>query len=121
MEIPGMELGPSLDNPGGTSIVVAENGPIKAYDLDQFIQPQEQVCLIKSDAQGCDLKALQGLRQTIERCRPAILFEFEERLALYQGQTWADYLEFLYKIDYHWVEQIGVGYPNNFVAVPRRD
>jgi FkbM family methyltransferase len=52
------------------------------------------ISLIKVDAQGCDLRALRGLRQTIRRDRPLILFEFEEAASSWQGDDWDDYLRF---------------------------
>jgi FkbM family methyltransferase len=114
-----------IDNPGGvalqraTAVESKEVECIQAVVLDKWLDPDERVCLVKSDAQGCDLRALQGMRQTIERCRPAILFEFEEGLAKIQGDRWGDYQAFFEELDYGLEEQDKIGYARNYVAVPR--
>lgn len=119
MEIPQYEIEPGRLNPGGTAIVPCEFGPIQGYALDRLVEPGSKVCLIKSDAQGSDLHALMGLAETIKRDRPPILFEFEDRLAKLHGHTWGDHLKFFSDLDYTLEEQAHLGYPNNFVALPK--
>ena len=122
--IAGVKAG-EIDNPGGIALVKATLAEqqtqecIQGFALDKWVDEGEQVGLIKSDAQGSDLQALKGLRKTIERCKPAILFEFEEHLAMMHGDGWEGHMRFLVDIGYGWEEQDKVGYARNYVAVPR--
>lgn len=68
--------------------------------LDPLISPNAQVSLIKVDVQGCDLRALRGLRFTIERCRPLIIFEYEYSASMWNGTSWEDYLDFFEQLNY---------------------
>lgn len=114
-----------IDNPGGvalhraTTLEAQQVECIQGVVLDKWIEEGEKVCLIKSDAQGCDLRALKGLSKTIARDRPAILFEFEERLAELHGDSWATYEAFFRAMDYELEEQGACGYVNNFIGLPR--
>ena len=76
-----------------------------------------RVSLIKVDAQGCDLRALRGLRQTIRRDRPLIVFEFEEAAASWHGDDWDDYEQFFAREGYG-VERVREDLWD-FVARPR--
>lgn len=73
---------------------------VAAVCLDDYLPPVAPIALIKCDAQGADLQALQGLARTIRRARPLILFEWEATLAQDQGSTWEDYLRFFHNLDY---------------------
>lgn len=68
--------------------------------LDDYLQASPPVTLIKCDAQGADLRALVGLRATIARDRPLIVFEWEEGMAGWQGDTWPDYVDFFAELNY---------------------
>ncbi len=81
------------------------------------------VSLIKVDAQGCDLRALMGLLETIKRWHPPILFEWEEHLAKLHGDTWSDVLEWFQLLErggakYNLQSQVTRGYENCWVAIP---
>ena len=52
---------------------VSGTGNISAITIDSL--NMENVDFIKLDVEGCEYKALVGARETILRCRPAILFE----------------------------------------------
>jgi hypothetical protein len=61
-------------NSGGLSLIPGK-GRWHAFPLDHF---NIQKCnLIKVDTQGSDLRVLKGGAQTIDRCRPKVIFEFE--------------------------------------------
>lgn len=107
-------------NIGGTSLYPGpfEECTIPAGPLDawSFLFGQH-VSLIKCDAQGCDLRALQGLEKTILKDRPAIVFEWDELLAAAHSNTLLDVSQFMYRMGYHY-------YPwpthrDNFLALPR--
>lgn len=118
--VAGLGLG-EIRNIGGISLVQDNvRGTILGVQLDLMIPASARpVGLIKTDAQGCDLQALRGAEQIIREDRPAILFEFEEGLAKMHGDSWRDYLMFFRAFSYDVAEQDKIGYPRNFVAVPR--
>lgn len=95
--------------PGMTEIV-AQGGPI-----DALVPAGAEVALIKVDVQGCDLRALRGLRQTIRRCRPTICFEYEGGPSLWHGDELVDYLRWFESEGYDCQELPG----SNYVAEPR--
>lgn len=72
-----------------------------------------QVDFIKLDVEGAELHALRGAVQTIERCKPAILFEWAAKTAGRYGTKLEDIEDFLrghgyahaqsYKENYLWL------------------
>lgn len=80
-----------------------------AAPLDLYLPVDAPVTVIKCDAQGADLRALKGLRQTILRCRPLIVFEWEEGMASWHGDVWQNYLDFFAGLSYT-VERITPDY-----------
>jgi FkbM family methyltransferase len=56
--------------------------------------------LLKVDTQGSDLHVLKGAGETIARCRPTIVTEFERELARAHQDTYDDYLAFFADINY---------------------
>lgn len=90
---------------------------VPAAALDQYLPPDITLALIKCDAQGADLRALRGLEQTIRRCCPLILFEWEEGMASWQGDSWQNYLDFFEELSYT-VERITDRFWD-YVARPR--
>jgi FkbM family methyltransferase len=78
---------------------------VPAFQVDDILMrmiPWPRVTLIKVDCQGADLPALIGLKHTIARDRPLIVFEYEGGAAQWQGpgNTWQDYLDFFEARDY---------------------
>ena len=76
----------------------------------------ENVSLIKLDIQGSELEALKGLRETIDRCKPAILMEYETLFNEDFSVTWVDYEKFIEDIGYEIINWIT---PENFVMVSK--
>jgi FkbM family methyltransferase len=76
----------------------------------------EQVDFMKIDIQGADLRALKGARKTIERCKPAIVFEFELAFAgsLFKEDL-QDYLNFVDEIGYKIINEK----EHNYLIVPK--
>lgn len=105
------------NNPGGFSMRETKWPEYTSVKIDDLIYKHEVVSFIKVDAQGQDLNALLGLRETIDRDKPAIVFEYEEGLAKLVGQTWFDYMSFLDDINYS-AESVK-GWENNFICLPR--
>jgi len=73
---------------------------VQAAPVDIFVPPWMTVTCIKVDVQGCDLRALVGLTQTIRRCRPLIIFEYEGGASQWHGDTWEKYLQFFASHNY---------------------
>ena len=60
----------------------------------------KQVRFVKIDIQGSDLKALQGMKDTIHRCSPFIIMEYESIFDKDFSSSWEDYLSFFEDIGY---------------------
>ena len=90
----------ALPNAGALTFEVSERSPqaVKAYPLDSM--NLEKVKFIKIDTQGSDLKVLLGARETIRRCRPVVVFEYETQLSEAHQSSKADYETFFEEMGY---------------------
>ena len=104
-------------NAPSVPLVPQERGAIPGVPLDVLIPPERRVAFVKIDAQGCDLQVLRGLSATIARCRPLIVFEWEEAYALWHGDRWADVERWAAEAGYR-VERITPDFWD-YVARPR--
>jgi FkbM family methyltransferase len=117
-----MALAAPIDpgNVGGTALVpnpIAVDG-ILGERLDVVLAYLwSNVSLIKIDAQGCDGAAIVGLRDTIKKYHPAIVFEWEADLAAQHRYTLDDIIERLGLLQYEVHEW--PTHPNNYLAVWR--
>jgi FkbM family methyltransferase len=66
----------------------------------------QKVDLMKIDVQGSDLRAMKGAVDTINRCKPIVIFEFEPMLTEKFGVTEHDYVQFMYSINYRQTHNI---------------
>lgn len=73
---------------------------VPAVRVDSLIPRTERVSCIKIDVQGCDLRALHGLRQVIARDSPVVVFEYEQGASQWHGDTWDDYVDFFSTLEY---------------------
>jgi len=89
---------------------------VQAVPIDTVVGHAMHVTFIKIDVQGCDLRALKGLSQTIARCRPTIVFEYESISHDWHGDAFDDYLAFFQDFNYR-VDQIDPAF-QDFLAVP---
>lgn len=106
-------------NLGGTALSIDPTGAIQADRLDNWRHCfGARVSLIKVDAQGCDGKALLGLTDTIQRDRPAIVFEWEAGLAQRHGLDLTDVLSWL-QGTLHYNVNPWPCYANNYLATSR--
>ena len=89
-----------LPNAGALTFEVSEHGPgaVQAYPLDAM--NLEKVKFIKIDTQGSDLKVLLGAKETIRRCRPVIVFEYEHQLSEAHQSPRAEYENFFEEMGY---------------------
>lgn len=115
-----------IGNLGGVALVPepGQGQVFCGHPLDDIVRDWTQpVCLIKVDAQGCDLRALMGLHETIKKWHPPILFEWEAHLAKLHGDTWEGVLALFanfarHDVRYTLQSQAPRGYDNCWVAVP---
>jgi FkbM family methyltransferase len=71
-----------IENAGALTFELADKSSvdsIRALTIDSW--NLDDVGLIKIDTQGNDLSVLKGARETISRCRPIIVFEYEKELS----------------------------------------
>lgn len=58
------------------------------------------LAFMKVDTQGSDLRVLLGARQTISRCRPTIVLEYERELSKNHAWNWDDLVRFFDVMNY---------------------
>ncbi len=83
---------------------------VPAFPVDPLVQSYQHdgwppVTCIKVDCQGCDLRAIVGLQETITRDRPIVVFEFEGAPSRWHGDTLKDY-EAFFAAHHYSVERI---------------
>lgn len=95
------ESGGAALSPDGTLVETGNSRSVSAAPLDEYrFLFGERVSLIKVDAQGADAAALHGLGGTIRQHHPAIVFEWEERLAPVHGYTLNQTIRWLNELGY---------------------
>jgi FkbM family methyltransferase len=89
-----------LQNAAGLTFETSERGPgtVPACSLDSM--NLEKVKFIKIDTQGSDLKVLLGAKETIRRCRPVIVFEYEVKLSEVHDSPREEYENFFREVGY---------------------
>jgi FkbM family methyltransferase len=94
-------------------------GDVQAVPLDDIAL--ENVRLIKVDTQGADLRVLQGAADTIRRCRPIVLFEWERDLGQQHGTTLDDFFRFFVELNYEvtMLHDTTPGRQADYIAKPR--
>jgi FkbM family methyltransferase len=129
----------SADNMGRSSLQL--NSDIKEHDEitvptisidDIFANSSDPILLIKIDTQGTELEVLQSAEKTIEKFRPTILFELEDRYFLDSERDSAKKMlkEFFEGLDYSllnntigldYYPQVDItkNYHGDILAVPR--
>ena len=129
----------SAENMGRSSLKL--NSDIKDHDEitvptisidDTFADSSDPVLLIKIDTQGTELEVLQSAEKTIEKFRPTILFELEDRYILDSERDLAkktlkkffevlDYslLNNTNGLDYYPLLDITKNYHGDILAIPR--
>ncbi|MEI8195442.1 MAG: FkbM family methyltransferase [Phycisphaerae bacterium] len=58
-----------------------ESIPVTVETLDRVVDPARLVRLIKIDVEGAEYHVVGGALATLRRCRPFVVFEFEQRTA----------------------------------------
>lgn len=68
----------NTENPGGSRVVGQSGGqtwPVQAVRLDDVLDPEMPIDVIKIDIEGMDHAAVESLERTIQRWRPTVLVE----------------------------------------------
>ena len=91
---------PQVSNAASITFELADTdaGSVQSYPLDSL--RLDHVRFIKIDTQGSDLRVLWGAKETIERCKPVVVFEYEVRLSAAHGSQKSDYEKFFADIGY---------------------
>ena len=80
-----------------------------------------RVALIKVDTQGADLRVLHGAQDTIRRCQPVVLFEWERDLSAQHGATLETFHSFFADLNYDVtvLQETSYELQADYIAVPR--
>jgi len=87
-----------------------ENGVVcKSFTIDSLNLPRVDV--VKIDAQGSDLRIMRGMKNTIARCKPIIVFEYEAvfSTSIFNEQR-SDYINFIEEIGYEQIKLFSENY-----------
>jgi FkbM family methyltransferase len=126
-EIPVPFIGTTIDydrigNAAALAFQVSDEnaqGAIRSFSIDGF--SLDNVGLIKCDAQGSDYYVLKGAAKTIARCRPVIVFEYEEELSRLHDKKLADFEDYFEVLGYD-VKLLAAqceGKQSDYIATPR--
>lgn len=91
-----------------------DKNSILSMTIDSLHIPD--VSMIKIDTQGSDLRVMMGAMNTIERCRPCIVFEYADSMAQPRGDDLEKYYDFLKELPDYYVEKIT---PLDYVCEPK--
>lgn len=116
--IPGRSDDPLLAGSGGSSImpfeVNSDNYEIHAVNkttLDKYVDIENigRVDIIKVDVEGAELNVLKGGNGLLDRFRPHVLMELDQRYLERAGRTPDDVVDFWHRRDYtlHRIENDG--------------
>lgn len=83
-----------MDDQGGTTVEVI-TGDSKVQELGLT-----QLDLIKIDIEGYEMKAIQGLAESIARFKPRLLVEYDQTYWEKCGSSWTEFKSFLEKNNY---------------------
>lgn len=74
----GMAIHNPKNNLGWTKLVASDDGDVEVRRGDDMLAG-ENVDLIKVDVEGMEIDAMQGLRETLGRCRPVLFVEVDHK------------------------------------------
>jgi FkbM family methyltransferase len=108
-------------NQGAFSLSNKETGTekqrvtVKVADEMPEIQMLDKVALIKIDVEGFEFQVLRGLKQTLQKHQPRIIFEYDSNYWKDTGQSIADCYEFLLSLNYtiYQISMVGCEIINN--------
>ena len=100
------KINPGTWNQGAFSIAGKDDGTdmqkvdIKVGDDLLEIQSLTRLDLIKIDVEGFEFQVMKGLKATLEKFRPRIIFEYDVKYWPANGQSISECFDFLRKLDY---------------------
>jgi FkbM family methyltransferase len=102
-----------------TELAYVETVPAKPLDAIVEEEGLQRVDFIKIDVEGAEYKVLQGARRTLERFRPILLLELQDRALRMQGSTARRVWGFLVGMGYHILRfDPSTGLPKPWVSCP---
>lgn len=82
--------------PDGTTVAANAAEAVESRTVDDLVDElADRVDAIKCDVEGAELAVLRGATRTLERFRPTVLIEVDDRWARRYGNTGADVFAFL--------------------------
>jgi len=94
------EEDPPHENLGAACVVPVPGGIIRVVPLDSFELPR--VNFMKLDVEGMEFEALKGAINTIFRCRPIIMAEFNFPMLKQRRIAPDDIIGFMSNLGYNW-------------------
>src|SRR5262245_22793065 len=93
------------DHQGGITAVLAgspwQTTPVQAVRLDDVLDPDVPVAVVKIDVEGMDHAVVQGLSRTLQRWQPTVLVEFNPGWIDEWGEQPAEVLRSYRDLGYH--------------------
>jgi FkbM family methyltransferase len=104
-DVPGetfMSGSPDTFNQGTGRMDSEGQTPVRVTTGDKLLADKgiQQLDLIKIDIEGYEMKAIQGLNQSIARYKPRILVEYDQTYWEKCGSSWNDFKSMMEKYDY---------------------
>lgn len=101
--------------PGGGRGANAVQTPMDTFDHFTHARGLGRVDFVKVDIEGYEHKFLLGARETLARCRPVLIMEWEDSHLRRAGSSAADMASFLKALDYSVYDAAG---SSDIIAVP---
>jgi FkbM family methyltransferase len=101
-------------NPGSAFFVAgdgtapdADTDAAEVRSLDEELRDVDRIDFVKIDVEGLELQVLRGARTLLQRHRPAVLFEVNERALARAGASGAEVVRFLGELGYRftWLDR----------------
>ena len=81
-----------------------QNVKIKVADQIAEIQALDNLALIKIDVEGFEYQVLKGLKQTLQKHKPRIIFEYDSNYWINTGQNITECCQYLKNLNYQLFE-----------------
>ena len=91
---------------------------INSRTLDSF--NLENIALIKIDVQGWEKKVLKGAEETLKRCKPLLIIEFENHQLLKTNTSVEELIAYIKQLDYY-IFYLDYSYPSDHVCVHKSE
>lgn len=99
--IAGMSDPNDLIEGGSRRIDILASNAVEKIRLDDLLDSEDRIDLVKMDIEGHEVHALRGMVRTISRLKPKIMLEMHDPLYPYQGIR-QDCQQFFYDMNYRY-------------------